>query len=431
MSTVATTTDPTAPFSSTHTLYICYFGLREPLVQTQVLPYLRELVGDGMTVSLLTFEPALKRAWSDDQLRVTKAALVAEGLRWYYLPYHKRPSLPATLYDVLAGARLAIRLIRTEAVSMLHARGHVPALIGAFAKRWSGARLIFDIRGFMPEEYTDAGIWPQNGYLYRGVKRVERYLMKSADAFVVLTEKAREILFPNCTTVDAKGRPIEVIPCCIDPSRFRETGLTSRDEIRRKLNLANRRVIAYVGSFGGWYLTEEMMRFMAFAHQQDPGTFFLILTQSPAAPVEDSLRNLGIEKESFFVGKVSPGEVPQYLKAADYSISFIKPSYSKLASSPTKIAEYLASGLPVLSNAGIGDLDELIVKSRVGVIIREFNPSHFAEALTELEGLAKEEGLRDRCQAVADEQFNLITVGGMKYRRLYGRLLSPQTEVTR
>ena len=23
-------------------LYICYFGLREPLVQTQVLPYLRE-----------------------------------------------------------------------------------------------------------------------------------------------------------------------------------------------------------------------------------------------------------------------------------------------------------------------------------------------------------------------------------------------------
>ena len=35
------------------TLYICYFGLREPLVQTQVLPYLRELVRDGVGVYLL------------------------------------------------------------------------------------------------------------------------------------------------------------------------------------------------------------------------------------------------------------------------------------------------------------------------------------------------------------------------------------------
>ena len=38
------------------TLYICYFGVREPLVQTQVIPYLRELKKDGYEISLLTFE---------------------------------------------------------------------------------------------------------------------------------------------------------------------------------------------------------------------------------------------------------------------------------------------------------------------------------------------------------------------------------------
>ena len=38
-------------------LYICYFGVREPLVQTQVLPYLRELVDElSLEVHLLTFE---------------------------------------------------------------------------------------------------------------------------------------------------------------------------------------------------------------------------------------------------------------------------------------------------------------------------------------------------------------------------------------
>ena len=179
------------------TLYLCYFGLREPLVQTQVLPYLRQLVADGIDVSLLTFEPELKRHWSRAEIEAEQSRLSGQGLHWHCLPYHKRPSLPATLYDVARGALLAERLVRREGLEVLHARGHVAALMGALAKRLAGGQLIFDIRGFMPEEYTDAGVWPRNGYLYRGAKRVERYLMSSSDAFVVLTEKAREILFPR------------------------------------------------------------------------------------------------------------------------------------------------------------------------------------------------------------------------------------------
>lgn len=406
-----------------HTLYLCYFGLREPLVQTQVLPYLRQVVAGGVAVSLLTFEPALKRSWSPEQIEAEQLRLAGDGISWYCLPYHKRPSVPATLYDVVAGARLAAQLVRKERINVLHARGHVPALMGALAKSWVGGRLIFDIRGFMPEEYTDAGIWPENGYLYRGVKQVERYLMRSADAFVVLTEKAREILFPNCTTTDAQGRLIEVIPCCIDPDRFREADLTSRDEIRRELKLIGRRVLVYVGSFGGWYMTDEMTRFMSFAHQQDPTTLSMILTQSPTGPIENRLRSLGIGDGSFFVGRVSPAEVPRYLKAADFSISFIRACYSKLSSSPTKIAEYLASGLPIVCNAGIGDLDELIVTDRVGVVLREFTPAAFSKALGELGVLQEDKTLRARCQTIANERFNLHTVGGARYRRLYRLLL--------
>ena len=43
------------------TLYICYFGVREPLVQTQVLPYLREIRKGGTDDSILTFEPEYGR----------------------------------------------------------------------------------------------------------------------------------------------------------------------------------------------------------------------------------------------------------------------------------------------------------------------------------------------------------------------------------
>jgi glycosyltransferase involved in cell wall biosynthesis len=405
------------------TLYVCYFGLREPLVQTQVLPYLRQLKSADVQVSLLTFEPRLHEAWSKDELEQQRAALSAEGISWHFLKYHKWPSLPATIYDMAAGAWTILRIMRREGVSILHARNHVPAVMSAIARRFKRARLVFDIRGFMPEEYTDAGVWPENGHLYRGLKSVERYLLRTADAFVLLTEKAREIVFPGCTDTDSAGRPIEVIPCCVDFERFRLAPEISRASLREELKLTDRRVIVYLGSFGGWYMTNEMTEFLAAAHAQDAKTFSMILTQSPPQTVIDRMFSLGIEQKDFLVTQVTPVQVPRYLKAADIAISFIKPCYSKQSSSPTKIAEYLASGLPVVCNSGVGDLDQLILGNRAGALLTEFTPEAYQKALNEIEQMRSEAGTGERLREVARREFDLSTVGRTRYRRLYERLL--------
>jgi len=407
---------------STRTLYLCYFGLREPLVQTQVLPYLRKLVEGGVGVSLLTFEPRLKERWTTEELEAERARLEGDGIRWHWRAYHKRPSLPATLYDVGVGARLASKMLRRGETDVLHARGHVPALMAALAKRRAGGRILFDIRGFMPEEYTDAGVWPANGTLYRSVKRVERFLFNSADAFVVLTEKAREILFPGRAETDEQGRPVEVIPCCVDFKRFRAADRAPREELRRELGLAGRRVVVYVGSFGGWYMAEETARLMALAYKEDPQTYALVLTQTPPEQIETRLRELGVPDDSFHVGQVAPADVPKYLKASDIAVSFIRACYSKLSSSPTKIAEYLAAGLPVVCNAGVGDVDEVIEGDRVGVVLRDFDDESFTRALREVEALRAEGGLAERARASAERRFDIERVGGAKYRRLYARL---------
>jgi glycosyltransferase involved in cell wall biosynthesis len=407
-----------------HTLYVCYFGLREPLVQTQVLPYLRQLRSADVQVSLLTFEPRLRQTWTADDLARQRATLKGEGITWYFVGYHKWPSLPATLYDIAIGTWTILGIMRRENVIVLHARNHVPALMSALAKRIKDAHLVFDIRGFMPEEYTDAGVWPKNGYLYRGLKRVERYLFKVSDAFVVLTKAARDLVFPGCSDTDKLGRPIEVIPCCVDFERFDAVENGSRESLRAELNLVGRRVIVYLGSFGGWYMTDEMTEFLAVAHKQDPGTFSMILTQSPRQIVIDRMRDLGINHEDFFVAKVTPEEVPRYLRAADIAISFIKPCYSKQSSSPTKIAEYLASGLPVVCNTGVGDLDELIDENFVGVLIRDFSSDAYLQTLREIDDMRRDKTLAERLRGVARQEFDLVDVGRTRYRRLYNRLLN-------
>ena len=406
-----------------HTLYLCYFGLREPLVQTQVLPYLRQLVTAGIRVSILTFEPRLSQSWTSEEIAAARQSLEAEGIGWHYLKYHKRPSLPATLYDIAVGTRKILGLMRREGVNILHARNHVPALMGAIARKFHPAQLVFDIRGFMPEEYTAAGVWPEYGYLYRGLKRVERYLLRVSDAFVLLTEKARDIVFPGCSDTDNLGRPIEVIPCCVDFERFRTVEQISRAQLRAEMKLTDRRVIVYLGSFGGWYMTDQMTDFLAAAHSQDASTFSMILTQSPRQIVTDRMTSLGIAQENFLVKQVTPDEVPRYLRTADIAISFIKPCYSKQSSSPTKIAEYLASGLPVLCNAGVGDLDKLINERRVGVLLGEFSQQGYLKALKDVEIVRGEKNRAERLREVARREFDLVGVGRTRYRRLYERLL--------
>ena len=404
-------------------LYICYFGLREPLVQSQVVPYLRELAAAGIDLTLLTFEPK-SPIWSSAECQHWRENLREHGVRWISLRYHKFPSLPATIYDILLGNLVSCYLVVKYRIDVIHARGHVPTAMALLARMLKLANLIFDIRGFMPEEYIDAGVWPAGGVLYRITKVAERRLFAAADAFVVLTYRAREILFPGCSTTDSMGRPLEVIPCCVDMDRFGEAAPGFRDSIRRKLNVNGRRVLAYAGALGGWYLSSEMADFIALAHERDPTIFALVLSQSgiQAESFRSRLGQLGLSPGDYRVGTVSPNEVPDYLAAADVAFCFIKPGYSKLSSSPTKIGEFLASGLPVLCNVGIGDTDELLVTNRVGVLVETFNRQPYIRALHDLDALAADISLRQRCRAVARRYFDLETIGSTRYHSLYVRV---------
>ena len=411
-------------------LYICYFGLREPLVQTQVLPYIREIKKlPEVRMNLITFEPDFKEKWTSEQVAQQKAELLEENIDWFVLPYHKTPSVPATAYDILNGARKIRKIINKKQIELLHARVHVPALMAALGRKYAKhkPKLLFDIRGFFPEEYTDAGRWTKDGKLYKTVKKVEGWLLKESDGFVVLTEKAREILFPNSrkSGLDENGRPVEVIPCCVDLNKFDIDFESSRREMREKIGAdSEQQVIAYVGSFGGYYLTDETADFYRIAKARDPKTFALILTQSDPEMILPKLRESGYTEKDVFIKKVKPKEIPNYLSSADFALSFIKPSYSKLASSPTKNAEYLACGLPMIANSKVGDTAEHISENNVGVVLDDFSDEDLIDAYEKIEKLKENNELAKRCRITAESLFDLEKVGGEKYRRIYKRLLN-------
>lgn len=409
-------------------LYICYYPLSDPLVQTQVVAYLAGLAGRGHTIHLLSFET---EALSPARRRELRLGLKRAGIAWHSLRYHKKPTVPATLFDVACGILLGLRVMRRHKLDCVHARAHVPAAMGLALKYLAGARLLFDIRGLMAEEYEDAGRWARHGLPFRAAKRVEGWAIEKADGLVVLTSRVRRVLFEDGYTPapgpeaaigrspsqPAPGTPLEVIPCCADLSLI-EAQAGQRDAMRVELGLEGKAVLVYVGKFGGWYLQDKMADFFAAARREIPDLHFLILTQSERELIEAELRRHGIPEASFTITQAPHERVGAFLAASDIALSFIEAAPSKIASSPTKIGEYLAAGLPVVCNPGVGDVDLAMDEFGVGAVVREWSSEAYARAARQALQLSRS-GVAPRCRQAAQEVASLEKIGVPRYDRLY------------
>jgi glycosyltransferase involved in cell wall biosynthesis len=404
-------------------LFISYNGMLEPLGQTQVIPYLRELAKRGVKFTLLSFEKS-KALTTEGQQRAAdlKRELLAQGIEWHFLQYHRRPSLPATLYDVVAGIRYASPLVRRNKIEMVHARGHIPATIALALKRKFGTRMIFDLRGLMAEEYVDASHWPQDGLRYRVTKSAERRILAGTDAIVTLTER----IWPIIKEWDGlRGRSVhhEVIPCCVDLSLFKFSQ-NERNRRRGELGLGDRLTLVYSGSLDGWYLTEQMADFFARVVQKRSDAHLLWLTTGDPERVRQLMTTRSIGTDQFTIRSVAATEVPSYLAAGDLGLSFIKPCFSKIASSPTKNGEYLACGLPVVINAGIGDSDALVTDWRGGVLVHELDGSGFDNAYIQMGTFIDDSGAKAKARQIAEKLFDLAVIGGRRYADLYEKVLN-------
>ncbi|HWT03639.1 MAG TPA: glycosyltransferase [Pyrinomonadaceae bacterium] len=406
-------------------LFISYNGMLDPLGQSQVIPYLRELSRqEGLRFTLLSFERA--PAFEPEGVEACESLrrqLAEDDIEWHRLRYHQTPSLPATAYDVFAGARLARELVRCNRIEVVHARAHVPAAVALSLKKKFGVKLIFDVRGLMAEEYADAGHWREGSFRYRLTKRMERRCFAAADGVVTLTET----IWPIIKEWDGlRGRRVahEVIPCCADLDRFRFDA-EQRAARRRELGVEDAFVLVYSGSIGGWYLTEEMADFFAALLKVRADAHFLWLTPAGHDRVHALMRERNVAAGSYTVRASAPRDVPSYLSAADAGVAFIKRCFSKLASSPTKTAEYLACGLPVVINAGVGDSDLLITEERVGALVADLNEDGYRRAASELFGmLADVETVRAHTRGVAERLFDVRGLGLERYARLYATVCS-------
>ena len=390
-------------------LYISYDGVLEPLGQSQVLAYLERLAA-GRRIHLISFEKPAD--WADAKRRTDVGQRIAEaGIDWHPMRYHKAPSAPATAYDIAVGAMAAVALCRRHKLQIVHARSYVPGLMALAAKRATGAKLLFDMRGFWADERVDGGMWSIGGSLYRAAKRVERRLLLRADHVVTLTHAA-EMELRGWAYLAGRMPPITVIPTCTDLDRFTIRGEAQRDPF----------VLGYVGSVGTWYLLDEMLRFFVLLRGQRPGARLLFVNRHEHDLVLNRCRALGIAEDCVELVAAEHPHVPALICRMSAGMALIRPTYSKIASAATKVGEYLGCGVPCVGNSGIGDMEEVLADGPVGVTLPDLSEAAMERGVDELLKLCSDAGLQARCRTRAHSFFSLDE-GVRLYSSIYDALL--------
>ncbi len=376
-------------------LFVSYDGALDPLGGSQVVPYVVGLSERGVSMTLVSFEKAA--AWERAAERVALAErLRAAGVVWRALRYHKRPRVPATLWDVAAGARAIGRAAR-EGVRIVHCRGDVAMTMARLAALPEDVKILYDVRGLFADERVEAGSWRAGGALDRAVRRQETANLARAGALVVLTHPALEILAKHRGVLP----PHAIIPTCVDTRRFAPQASAARDY-----------ALAYVGSLGTWYMLPEMVAFARIAAERLGGRVLFLTPDGGRA------RAAGADPAWCDVERAAHDDVPRWLARARASFFFITPSPAKRASCPTKLGEALACGLPVVANAGVGDHDALLAASRTGVSLTAFSTDDYRRAADALARLLEDPETRHRCRRLAEERFGL-EAGVTAYHGLY------------
>ncbi len=350
-------------------VYLCFEGLPKTVFDSQVIGFLKAMAARHLVFDLFIFE----RLRSAVRNRSANAKRLAElrgawGGNVSHIPLSTKYEFPlaASLFlgslagDLSRGRRL-----------VLHCRGHYSALLAALLKKlFRDVFFVYDVRGDNEAEFLYRTAEGKNSgrawsNLELGLlRRSEGFALHNADRILCVSSPLRGRLQERW---GLEGKAIDVIPCCADPALFHFDSRV-RMESRKRLHLEGRAVLVYAGSMYRWQLIERIVKAARRLSAVVPNFHFLCLTPDLAEAAAPLAK--GLSPGSYTLLHAPHSEMPGYLMAGDMGVLIREDHPLNRVACPTKFAEYIMCGLPVLITEGLGDLPELVKRERLGIVMK-------------------------------------------------------------
>ena len=339
-------------------IYISFDGLNDPLGKSQIKPYLKKIKFKYL-LKIFSLE---KNLYLDRQLNNKK-------IKSHSIKFINSKFKITKLINYFNFFFFIIFKCLFYKIETIHCRGFPAAVFALIINFFSDSKIIYDMRGFWIDEKIDNNVLVKKNFIdliiIKILKLLEVKIIRNAKSIIVLTYNSKNYIRRKFK----RSKNIFVIPCSVDYSKFNYSNYKFKTKkIKKNLNFKkNSKILIYIGSYGKYYMINEMIILYSYLKRKFKSLNFLIVSNQK----EKFINHLASNKNCNDIKIINAdwSQIPKYLSISDISLCLIKPTFAKIASSPTKLSESLAMGVPVIANSKIGDLNKILNKEKFGCLI--------------------------------------------------------------
>ena len=316
-------------------------------------------------------------------------------------------------------ARRLGAVCKKERPDILHA--HSPCLMGMAALRVgrrAGLPVVYEMRASWEDAAVHHGTSREDSLRDRVSRRLETYVLRSADSVTTICEGLREEILAR--GVDAAA--VEVIPNAVDVERFVEREPDA--ELARELGLDGKRVLGFAGSFYAYEGLTLLLTALPKIRAAYPDIRLLLVGGGPEeARLKAMSGELGLDDTVIFTGRVPHEQVGAYYDLVDI---FVYPRISSRLTetvTPLKPLEAMAQRRLVVAS-DVGGHRELIRDGETGMLFTADNPDSLAEVtLKLLDNPGNWSAMHDAGRRFVEQERTWAS-SVARYRAVYQRVLT-------
>jgi len=375
----------------------------EPLGESQVLNYLKK-ISITHNIHLISFE---KKADILDlqKFHGLKETCYAHKINWIPLRYSKLIRYVSSLKNILSLFLQASRILITNSIHIVHMRSYMPGVAVLPLKKIFRFSLIFDMRGLWADEKVDRLGWKKNQLRYKFFKFLETKLLRKSDSIITLTNNLKTYLIKQ----GYDGNKITTIRTCANLDKFYPMNLSSKNT---NINFG------YLGSADTAYDIKPVLELFNQILSIQQNVKLKVFTKSDHKTIYEIANKIGIKHHYLDISFCNREDLNVAINELSVLLFYLKPSFSLLASMPTKIGESLACNVPIVCNAFNEDIQEMMSEHDAGKLIEFKNTQK--EAIETLHFI-KNYSQKSYCRDLAISEFNLEE-GAQRIANIYCKI---------
>lgn len=394
-------------------LAVSFDGILQPLGYSQVARVGMALAASGVPYAIASLERASDLADTRRVARV-RALLERSDVPWETGEFCEGGGAAAIGRNIARLTVAAAALARRTRAHLLHARAVPGGIVAQTLRRTLRVPFVFDARSYWVDEQVDAARRFRSPVSYAIAKRLERDLFADAEAIVTLTELQAQDVRAGLLGARASRRPVIVIPTIADYDEFRlrEAGVPRPDGLLRFAG--NAPTIAIVGAMNRSYDEIATAKF-ARAALEVSGDLMLLVLSAQASEHQRVLEDAGVSRSRTLITAVPHDEIAQWMAHIDWGILFLRETFAKRASMPTKLAEFFATGVRPIQHGCNPEVSQWVRTAGSGIVLPSLAPEDCGLAAHQMPTWTRDRASVHAARERTREHFSLASAA-QRYR---------------